>query len=354
MNNMQYATRNTEIIKDLPLISIIVPVYKVEEYLGNCIDAILNQTYRNFELILVNDGSPDRCGQICDEYAQRDNRIVVIHKENGGVSTARNVGIDTAKGDYIAFIDPDDWVEKTLLETYVDNIEEDSLIVINVIKEYLCGEINNNLLKLQGDRKFDFIKDVELMIKEKPCKELMMEEAPWYLSLSFPFNKLYSAKIIKENNIRFEEGLTFAEDDRFNAEYYGYVKVIKFVDQSLYHYIERKGSAVMTNRNIGNLIERLRTNVMFYTMIKNTCRYTDYIDNYFRIKTSDFFYKDIMYKIHKTKQYSYIWDISKFSDKEWYFLQVDTIPRKIDYWLLRNRMPRLFYLFRLLRVKISK
>ena len=96
------------------LISIIVPVYNVEEYLKECIDSIINQTYKRIEIILVDDGSTDKSGKICDDYAKIDKRIKVVHKENGGLSDARNVGISVSSGKYIAFVDSDDWVEKTM------------------------------------------------------------------------------------------------------------------------------------------------------------------------------------------------------------------------------------------------
>lgn len=102
-----------------PILSIIVPIYMVEPYLRACLDSILRQKFTNYELILVNDGSPDNCGKICDEYASKNNRIIVIHKENGGVSSARNAGLDVAQGDYITFVDPDDELD----ETYEKNIE---------------------------------------------------------------------------------------------------------------------------------------------------------------------------------------------------------------------------------------
>ena len=99
-----------------PLISIIVPVYKVEKYLKRCVDSILTQTYQNMEVILVDDGSPDNCGAICDRYKETDNRVVVIHKKNGGLSDARNAAIPLAKGEYISFIDSDDWVSSYYVE----------------------------------------------------------------------------------------------------------------------------------------------------------------------------------------------------------------------------------------------
>lgn len=102
-----------------PEISIIVPIYKIEPYLRKCVDSIVNQTYKNLEIILVDDGSPDGCPQICDEYKEKDERVVVIHKPNGGLSDARNAGLDAATGDYITFIDGDDWYEKDAIETLV-------------------------------------------------------------------------------------------------------------------------------------------------------------------------------------------------------------------------------------------
>ena len=107
---------------ETPLISVIVPVYKVEPYLRKCVDSIINQTYKNLEIILVDDGSPDNCGVICDEYAAQDSRIRVIHKENGGVSSARNAGLDICTGDYIGFVDSDDWIESDWIGGFLRTI----------------------------------------------------------------------------------------------------------------------------------------------------------------------------------------------------------------------------------------
>lgn len=105
---------------DLPLISVIVPVYKAEAYLPQCVDSILGQSYSHLELILVDDGSPDKSGQLCDQYAQKDSRVRVLHKENGGASSARNAGITLANGEYFSFVDSDDWVSSSLLSTLYD------------------------------------------------------------------------------------------------------------------------------------------------------------------------------------------------------------------------------------------
>lgn len=106
------------------LISVIVPVYKVEKYIKKCIESIINQTYENLEIILVDDGSPDNCGKICDEYAKKDKRIKVIHKENGGVSSARNLGLEKSNGQYITFIDSDDWIEEEYCEILLTTLKE--------------------------------------------------------------------------------------------------------------------------------------------------------------------------------------------------------------------------------------
>ena len=107
------------------LVSVIVPIYNVEKYLRKCVDSILNQTYKNLEIILVDDGSPDNCGNICDEYALSDSRIRIIHKKNGGLSDARNAGLDIARGNYILFVDSDDYIDETMVEKLYEALEKE-------------------------------------------------------------------------------------------------------------------------------------------------------------------------------------------------------------------------------------
>ena len=114
----------------MPELSIIVPVYKVEKYLPKCLDSILAQTFTDFELILIDDGSPDRCGDICDEYAAKDDRLIVIHQENKGVSAARNAGLDIARGEYIGFVDSDDWIEPEMYETMLATAKESEAEIV--------------------------------------------------------------------------------------------------------------------------------------------------------------------------------------------------------------------------------
>ena len=134
----------------MKLISIIVPIYRVEQYLKQCLESILNQTYKNLEIILVDDGSPDNCPKICDEYAKKDNRIKVIHKENGGVSSARNAGLENVTGDYISFIDPDDYVSCDFIEILYNMIESNNVDIaecdfIKFETEPILEELENTI-----------------------------------------------------------------------------------------------------------------------------------------------------------------------------------------------------------------
>lgn len=182
----------------MPLISVIVPVYKVEEYLSRCIDSILAQTYTDFELILVDDGSTDRCGVICDRYAEDDSRVIVIHKENGGVSSARNVGLDIAGGQYIVFVDSDDWVDHKMLEK----------------KMRLMGIYNADIVEVGYCRvkeQTEFTDDAEeeiVVLNGIRAAESLYFTDTFYCNVMV-WGKLYKAELFK--NIRFPEG-RYCED----------------------------------------------------------------------------------------------------------------------------------------------
>lgn len=166
-------------------ISVIVPIYKVEDYLHRCVESIINQAYTNLEIILVDDGSPDNCPKICDEYAEKDSRIKVIHKENGGLSDARNTGLLVATGEYISFIDSDDYIDINMYKSIITYMEEHDLDIAE------CGikHVYNNKIK-QND-KLD--KSIHVFNSEEALKELMLErrfhQTVW--------NKLYKTKLIK-------------------------------------------------------------------------------------------------------------------------------------------------------------
>ena len=175
-------------------ISIIVPIYKVQDYLDECIESIINQTYSNVEVILVDDGSPDRCPQMCDEWAKRDSRIRVIHKKNGGLSSARNAGLDVANGEYISFVDSDDFICSDALQNLYDRIKDDKSIGITsgLVYRYQDGFTSNF--------KDEWICSREIVI---PASDFLLETMSQKTSYTV-WNKLYRREVI--GNTRFREG----------------------------------------------------------------------------------------------------------------------------------------------------
>lgn len=176
----------------MPLISVIVPVYKVEKYIHKCVDSILAQTFTDFELFLVDDGSPDNCGEICDEYAKKDDRIIVIHKENGGLSDARNVAIDRAKGDYLTFIDSDDYVSENHIETlYNALIKTDADISISNITNFSEGEFNYGFYKPTTEiNVLEGIEDVfSTVYRPNACAKLYKKSI--FDDIRYPVGRLY-------------------------------------------------------------------------------------------------------------------------------------------------------------------
>lgn len=208
-----------------PLISVIVPVYRAEKYLPRCINSILNQTYKNFELILVDDGSPDNSGKICDDYALKDNRIKVIHKENGGVSSARNAGIDVANGEYINFIDSDDWVPLDSLEILLNAIVENNADLSVGGYESRELKIVNNSLPYKT-----ILLDENFLVDASELK--ILDSGHFHSSCC----KLFKKQIIKSANINFNLSIKQGEDCLFVREYLLNSKKIITLNQNVYYY----------------------------------------------------------------------------------------------------------------------
>jgi glycosyltransferase involved in cell wall biosynthesis len=181
-------------------VSVIIPVYKVEAYIRECLDSVIQQTYKNLEIILVDDGSPDQCGRICDEYARRDARIQVIHKENAGVSAARNTGIDVATGTYLIFADSDDVLHEQMVETYMQYVDEKHLVLCDHVSDMEKTKQQLNVSTAHLDRSLF----MELFIRDY---------------VNPPYNKIYETRIIKENQIYFPENKNLGEDLIFNLNY---------------------------------------------------------------------------------------------------------------------------------------
>ena len=213
----------------MPELSIIVPVYKVEKYLPKCIDSIQTQTFSDFELILIDDGSPDRCGEICDEYAAKDSRIVVIHQNNAGVSAARNAGLDIAKGTYIGFVDSDDWIEPNMYQLLVAAAEGHRADVS------ICGsnEWSENGTLLRSDLQEKGVFDQDQLLNA-------MYSVPNPLG-GILWNKLLRRKNI--NSVRFHEDLRNCEDNVFLVESFFHVSSGVKIPTPLYNVLLRQNSA---------------------------------------------------------------------------------------------------------------
>lgn len=212
------------------LLSIIVPVYKAEKHLDRCVESILSQTYGNIELVLVDDGSPDACPAMCDSWAKRDWRVRVIHKKNNGASSARNAGLDMASGEYIGFVDADDFVEPDMYETLMKNALE------NNADRSGCGYFDSSRPdEFSADGKITVLSDKNSIIAYSACGK---HNNVW--------RSVYSKKAI--GKIRFDESLVIAEDWLFNYEVSKNVSVQADTDKRLYHY-ESAPDSLMSRLN---------------------------------------------------------------------------------------------------------
>lgn len=216
---------------EYPLVSVIVPVYKAEAYLADCVDSILSQSCGDFELLLINDGSPDGSGAICDGYAQADARVRAVHKENGGVSSARNLGIELAKGPYIVFIDSDDYVSpdylKDLLEAETENAEAGKNVLI--LSDY-------QPFSESGPEKRMFPHKMSLDLIPGGTTPEQFRDLVFDFRIFPPYCKLYHANIIRTYGLRFDTTIRTAEDFDFNRRYLEFVDRICYIPSASYHY----------------------------------------------------------------------------------------------------------------------
>ncbi len=255
------------------LISVIIPVYKVEKYLEKCIQSVINQTYENLQIILVDDGSPDNCGKICDEYAKKDHRIEVIHKSNGGLSDARNKGLEIAKGEYIGFVDSDDYIEADMYE-----------VLYNLLKQYNADvSICNFYTVSQGKIS---IKNADNGINEYNRIEILKEILLDKNIQSYAWNKLYKKELFDE--IKYPIGKKYED---IGTTFFLLEKCNKVVvtGKSEYYYINRQDSIVnnVTETTITDYIELIMQ------------RY-DYIEE--NIKELSSYNKDYLKRILKTAE----------------------------------------------------
>ena len=244
----------------IPQVSIIVPVYNKEKYLPPCIDSILSQSFTCFELLLIDDGSIDSSCNICDSYVAKDVRVRVFHKKNGGVSSARNFGLNHARGEWIWFIDADDYLENNYL---------------SIIMSYACQLPD---ILFFGNRTFmntgisvshipdSFICHGAITIQKAIC--YLKNNNQHYEYFGYTWNKIFKRSIIKQFKIRFIESLSIREDELFTMEYCKHISTLKVVDEALYDYrIVTNGLTARTNSSSEYIVlaEQIMANMMFFT-----------------------------------------------------------------------------------------
>ena len=231
------------------MISVIVPVFNVEPYIHQCLDSILNQTYRDLEILLIDDGSSDRCGEICDEYERQDNRVRVFHTTNNGVSAARNLGLQESNGEYIGFVDSDDWIELNMYKILLESLEESGADIS------ICGVYWNNKECTSNDKQNQIIyngtESLFALIDQKIN--------------SYTWNKLYRKEII--SNVLFPIGKNY-EDVAIMHLVFGHVKRVVVNSIPLYHYRNTIGSIVHVY-TAQNLIDYADAHLSRYHFIKN-------------------------------------------------------------------------------------
>lgn len=250
-------------------LSVIVPVYNVEKYLKKCIESIIRQTYKNLEIILVDDGSPDNCGKICDEYAKIDSRIKVIHKKNGGLSDARNVGICHATGEFITFVDSDDWLELDMYEYLIDNA------IKNKVKLSVCGVkvFDQGTDTYRYD--YSMIKVIEDVVEKKEYMKMV------FLNIWAAWDKIYHKSLF--NNVQFPIG-EFNEDEAIMLQVIDQCDSIFVSNKPLYiHFVRTNESLTAKKFNPRKIdwYKHCKENLLFINMkypeLLDEARYRYYI-----------------------------------------------------------------------------
>lgn len=257
-----------------PVVSVVVPIYRAERYIDRCVRSIINQTEKNIEIWLVDDGSPDRCGDICDAFAREDYRVHVIHKENAGVSAARNDGINYASGKYIAFVDADDYIEPNMLSLLIDASEQAGAEI--AICEYYVEQADTQ-------KKVNLCCNKENGDKIGGKQLLLNFFGKNYIGLASMWNKLYLRSFLNLQHIRVDESLQRAEDFWFNFEAIDRSDCVSVVSVPLYHYVQNKESVMHCFRE-----------TQFEEWTRNRERLLEYANKHnIALDYSDFYYNYI-------------------------------------------------------------
>lgn len=306
------------------LVSVIVPVYKVEKYLDKCVKSIISQTYKNLEIILVDDGSPDVCGKMCDDYAKIDKRIKVIHKENGGLSSARNTGIDVCKGEYIAFADSDDWVEPKFIELMLEKQKQYDV-------DFVCCSVKDVIEKTGEEIPNIPVSEDKIL----EGNEIIAQYYQKYSTiLTVAWNKLYKREIFK--SLRYPLGRIY-EDTAIILNVLNLCKKIVIVPDMLYNYLKRENSimrAKISEQKINSIADNFSDRIEF--LIENN--YKQYLSQEITRRTCDFgwLYRTCGEKDTKKQiksKFKPLWKkykkYVKFNGKQWVKMKLNVLYMKL-------------------------
>ncbi len=232
----------------MPQVSIIVPIYNAEKTIDRCVSSILNQEYKDFELILLDDGSSDASGDICDAYAQKDGRVRVIHKENSGVSDTRNQGIAMAKGEFLQFLDSDDWISPEATKYFVQAATENR-----------CDMVISDFYRVIGERVAlkGSIEEEGALTRMDYAVKMMQKPADFYYGVLW--NKFYKRSIVEKYHLRMDHSISWCEDFLFNLEYVRHTNTIYALKIPVYYYVKTKGSLVSQGFSMKKTIQMKRT-----------------------------------------------------------------------------------------------
>lgn len=306
-----------------PLISIIVPIYNLENYIYRCLQSILGQTYTNFECLLIDDGSTDNSSKICDDFTLKDSRITVVHKKNEGVSIARNTGICVAKGEYICFLDGDDWYEPSLLEEAVYKImETNSNVIMWGINFYdgdrIYKKVVNKNDKLEIDQ-IDFFPE-------------------WF---NAPWTKIIKKTFLEENKISFPENISMAEDMYFSYKCFSKLESIFFINKPLYNYYNMRQDSACNTMNKKKVMDEIKCIDLLESELNNTYKV----------------FKNSICQRKKVVKEKYLYVIETFEDVIFFrnlypniHINIKNIKYKIFYFFIKNKYNILVRL--MLKVKI--
>lgn len=311
-------------------VSVIIPIYNVEVYLERCLKSIQNQSFKDFEVLMINDGSPDHCDAICKRFAENDPRFKYFAQKNQGVSAARNLGLDNVNGEYVVFVDSDDWVEEDYLSDFVrHSSSSDTLLIQDFIWD---GTTNRQEIDLKTSRQFSLQNDFGDLTKNDA------------LLAGYPFNKFYSRRIIQEHELRFNTKITHREDEIFFQQYLRHISDLLFLPSHNYHYLFREGSAMCRYPGFNSEYDFLVNFIAFIKYLDQSVADKARLHAY-KVKKLNLYYKYLLYTIlyhPSTKQprTQRIQDLKKIQE---ILAQINpflnlTLFQTFDRWLITRRL----------------